>query len=317
MKSKAGVWIALIILSVIIGLAAGFFISKAIAGERIKELEGIIKKQQVTLEEYKNDMKTTENSASKTNEDDEDDEDDGYAWLVPDGSTRTENLASIISDETGFAVSRIDSSKDWVYDAPYEKNVVAESYTPDIGEKKTTTYAKDIVVPYININSADANVANSEIKSMFDEIISTYNKQTYHIRCGYEKHVNDSCLSVYAASRMGVTDIGGLETYTFNIDLKTGKKMSYSDVYKSIGFDDNKIEAKVEAAITEYMRSNQLFESGNAKFLIEEAINNYKQSVKDNTIKYYLSENGNLRIIVEMRFMLGFGGCHSEIVTID
>ena len=65
------------------------------------------------------------------------------------------------------------------------------------------------------------------------------------------------------------------------------------------------------------MRSNQLFESGNAKFLIEEAINNYKQSVKDNTIKYYLSENGNLRIIVEMRFMLGFGGCHSEIVTID
>ena len=64
MKSKAGVWIALIILSVIIGLAAGFFISKAIAGERIKELEGIIKKQQVTIEEYKNDTKTTENSAS-------------------------------------------------------------------------------------------------------------------------------------------------------------------------------------------------------------------------------------------------------------
>ena len=64
MKSKAGVWIALIILSVIIGLAAGFLISKAIAGERIKELEGIIKKQQVTIEEYKNDTKTTENSAS-------------------------------------------------------------------------------------------------------------------------------------------------------------------------------------------------------------------------------------------------------------
>ena len=316
MKSKAGVWVALIILSVIIGLAAGFFISKAIAGERIKELEGIIKKQQVTIEEYKNDMKTTENPASKTNED------DGDARFVPDESTRTKNLASIISDETGFAVSRIDSSKDWVYDATYEKNVVAESYVQEVGEAKTTFYAKDIVVPYININSADANVANSEIKSIFDKIVSTYNKQTHHIKCGYEKYVNDTCISVYAANRMEVTDIGELDAYTFNIDLKTGKKMSYSDVYKSIGYNDNNIETKVEDAIATYMR-NTMADTYNKSYdeeaqrLVEEAINNYKQSVKDNTIKYYLAENGNLRIIVKMRFMDGFGGGHYEVITID
>jgi len=316
MKSKSAIFVLLIVLSIIIGVAGGFFISKMICEQRISKLES-------ELQYYKSNFaKVDENTTKIENPVLKVEEDDNIAPFVPDGTKGNQNLALRLFDETGFAVSRIDSSKDWVYDAPYEKNVVAESYTPDIGEKKTTTYAKDIVVPYININSVDANVANSEIKSIFDKIVSIYNKQTHHIKCGYEKYVNDTCISVYAANRMEVTDIGELDAYTFNIDLKTGKKMSYSDVYKSIGYNDNNIETKVEDAIASYMR-NTMSDTYNKSYdeeaqrLVEEAINNYKQSVKDNTIKYYLAENGSLRIVVKMRFMDGFGGGHYEVITID
>ena len=74
------------------------------------------------------------------------------------------NTSNSNSSDTDTLVSKLDDTKDWVYDAEYTKNVIAESYSTHWND---TYYAKDIVIPYININSSYANNANNEIKEVF------------------------------------------------------------------------------------------------------------------------------------------------------
>ena len=62
----------------------------------------------------------------------------------------------------------INNDKEWIYDAEYTKTVNASSYKTQSG----TYYAKDIIVPYINIKSDYATSANNEIKKVFDDAIN-------------------------------------------------------------------------------------------------------------------------------------------------
>ena len=69
-------------------------------------------------------------------------------------------------------VKKINSSKYWIYDADYEKAVLADSYM--VGS--WPQYVENIKVPYINISSTYASKANQEIKNVFDIAIDTYNE---------------------------------------------------------------------------------------------------------------------------------------------
>lgn len=141
---------------------------------------------------------------------------------------KTKDVTNNSSNSNNNLVSKLDNTKDWVYDAEYTKNVTTNSYSTYYDE---TYYAKDIVVPYININSSYANIANKEIKTIFDDAINSYNKGvndkiTYVNECGYQKYVNNNNLSVLLTYGVGATDIVHPEYYTYNIDLKTGNQLS-------------------------------------------------------------------------------------------
>ncbi len=84
-------------------------------------------------------MDTTNKSDLKTNSENENDNKDN----------NNNNDDDSDSDTQITPVTKIDDTKDWVYDAEYQKNVKADSYATPFH----TYYAKDIVVPYININS--------------------------------------------------------------------------------------------------------------------------------------------------------------------
>lgn len=140
-----------------------------------------------------------------------------------------------------------------VYDAEYEKNVNADSYSTSYN----SYYAKDIVVPFININSSYAILSNNEIKNVFNDAINAYNKgisdkMTYVDTCNYNKYINNDILSVLLTLSIGATDIVRPNYYIYNIDLKTGYKLSYKDVYSFAGFDSNDINAKVEKQLQMY-----------------------------------------------------------------
>lgn len=198
--------------------------------------------------------------------------------------------------ETTKTVKKVDESKEYVYDADYEKNVDADSYTTNYNE---TYYAKDIVVPYINIKTEDATSANTKIKEVFDNAIKRYNdgvnNKTTVVDCNYTKYINNDYLSVLLKFGVGGTDVMYPDYYSYSFNLKTGKKLSYEDVYKLAGFDSSNIESKVEESIKLEMKNNN---SNIEDEWINKSIENYKEALNNNTLEYALSENGELNIVV-------------------
>lgn len=243
-------------------------------------------------------------------------------YKTQNNNTTTNNASN--SDNNSL-VSKLDNTKDWVYDAEYAKNVTADSYSTNY----ETYYAKNIVVPYINVNSSYANTANSDIKKVFDEAIKSYNagvsdKMTYVDECGYKKYVTDNTLSIILTYGVGATDVVYPEYYTYNIDLKTGNQLSYEKVYNIAGLSSSNIDSKVENAITKIMQDKLKdyndggYYPNGADFNTynNESISNYKKSVSDNTLKYFLSENGKLNIVVKLSVPAGTGE-FDTIITID
>ena len=218
-------------------------------------------------------------------------------------------------------VSKVNDSKDWVYDAVYEKDVTADSYSTGY----YTYYAKDIVVPYININSTFAKRSNDEIKTVFDKAIEAYNEgvnnqMTYIKDCNYTKYEDKDMLSVFFQLGVGATDIVQPDYYTYNIDLKTGKELSYEEVYKKAGFTKENIESKAVESITKFVNdtyfNNELAKQMDTEKYVYSTIDNYKESVLDNSIKYYLSKEGNLNVIVKVMIPAGKGE-HTHTIEIS
>lgn len=222
-------------------------------------------------------------------------------------------------------VSKQDESKDWVYDAEYEKNVLADSYKTYYNK---TLYARDIVVPYINIESSYAIKANKEIKKIFNTVIEKYNegvndKTTFVDTCEYEKYFQNNVLSVIFNYGIGATDVVNPNYYSYNIDLKTGEELSFEDIYKIAGFNESNINEKVENAITTIVkeRTSDLTEDNysdgtNFDTFNNASLTNYKNSVMNNTLEYFLSNNNKLNIVVKL--ILPFGSeDFNTIITID
>ena len=148
-------------------------------------------------------------------------------------------------------VSKIDSSKYWIYHAPYDKNVLANSY-----DTAYETYqAKDIVVPYINIDSEDAKKANEEIKKGFDEAINVYNEgvenKTSFVKIVYEKFIDNNLASVNLMFGKGGTDVIRPDYYPYTFDLTTGKLLSFEELYQRFNLNKNQIERKIKEEITD------------------------------------------------------------------
>lgn len=221
-------------------------------------------------------------------------------------------------------ISKLDNNKGWVYDAEYTKNVITDSYSTVFD----TYYSKNIVVPYININSSYSTASNSEIKNVFDDAITNYNKGvndklTYVSECGYKKYVNNKILSVVLTYSVGATDVVHPKYYTYNIDLKTGNQLTYEEIYSFAGFNSSNISLKVEEAITKIMKdkmsrfySNNYPTGTSFDTYNNESINNYKNSIANNTLKYYLSDSGKLNIVVKLSIPAGTGE-FDTIITVD
>lgn len=237
--------------------------------------------------------------------------------------TSTTNTTNTNTD-TNTLVSKIDNTKDWVYDAEYTKNVNADSYSTSF----KTYYSKDIVVPYINVKSTYADNSNSEIKGVFEDAIKTYNsgvsnKTTYVDECGYKKYSNKDSLSVVLTYGVGATDVVHPKYYTYNINLKTGNQLTYEEAYTIAGFTSSDISSKVENAITKVMKdkmssfsSDNYPDGTNFDTYNNQSISNYKTSISNNTLKYFLSDNGKLNVVVKLSIPSGTGE-FDTIITID
>lgn len=156
--------------------------------------------------------------------------------------------------EQSKASKKIDESKPWVYDAEYGKDKAVkkvESFSSD----------KDLIVPYININSEDANKANDEIKNIYEETYSKYGSApsyTIIYSSNYEFYENDNILSIVL--RVGNAVINGgagtSKTYIYNFNLDTLKTATLKEMAILCGFNS---ESDVQNKVKEWeKRQNDL-----------------------------------------------------------
>ena len=149
---------------------------------------------------------------------------------------------------------KLDESKPWVYDAEYGKDKTVkkvESFSSD----------KDLIVPYININSEDANKANDEIKNIYEETYSKYGaapSYTIIYSSNYEFYENDNILSIVL--RVGDAVINGgagtSKTYIYNFNLDTLKPATLKEMAILCGFNS---ESDVQYKVKEWeKRQNEL-----------------------------------------------------------
>lgn len=223
---------------------------------------------------------------------------------------------------------KLDNTKEWVYDAMYTSDITQTSYKVNL----ITYYLKDIKVPYINVNSDDATTINEELESIYNNAISAYKEGlvdglTHVEDCNYLSNIYKNTLSInqilYTNDTIGISNP---KYYMYNIDLKTGSKLSYQKVYKLIGFNNNNIFSKVKGQITSYFTDNYLDfmneedelsnKANNGKTYIENTISNYIDSVNNNTIKFYLDSNNKLNIIIDFAVYIDEGNIDT-VITIN
>lgn len=67
---------------------------------------------------------------------------------------------------------------DALYDLPTDKESYCIAMDYNTMNCLETAYASDLIVPYININSDDAKIANQEIYELYEELIDIFNENS-------------------------------------------------------------------------------------------------------------------------------------------
>lgn len=240
--------------------------------------------------------------------------------LNKDKNNDTEIIDKVDDNNNVNTNVKIDESKDFIYVADYDYDVSSETYSTNF----KTYNVKDIRVPYININSTYASNANKEIENVFRKAIEAFkngikDKSTYVDECNYTYYLDNDVLSVNLWLGVGSTDVVVPDYYTFNFDLKTGNLLSFDEVYRMVGFDPISVNNKIEKTITDKMRETlgTDYPSGtNFDTYNNQSLSNYRNSVSDNSINYFLDKNKNLNVVVKM-VNLSSTGKTNEILTIN
>ena len=189
----------------------------------------------------------------------------------------------------------------------------------------TVQHLEDLKVPYININSDDAKKVNQELEKLYISYAKKFDNNAeqkdedgeYYgpdVMCTqvltYKNFTSNNILSIVTID-YGVCTSQPIQQYhTYNFDLTTGKLLSYKDIYTKVGIKENEMENKVEQAIInkqkEIMKNDDYFET-NFETFKNESITNYKNSIYNNTNKYYLDKDNKLNIITTFSVPAGSG----------
>ena len=137
----------------------------------------------------------------------------------------------------------------------------------------TSNSAGQIKLPYFNVVSKDADIINDKITNIYEY----YKDESVYIN--YRKYEYKDIVFVL----ISVTGDNINEYYTFNISTSDGCTSSYSSVYKKLRLNKTIIEAALRTKVDSEV--------------VEEVVSDYKNSVLNDSIKYYV-EDGILTIIV-------------------
>ena len=184
---------------------------------------------------------------------------------------------------------KIDSTKEWVYNADYNLPTNEDSYY-GFSDHSKLIKASDLIVPYININSSDAKTANQEIYKLYELLINKFNEnlkeKIWFTTVEYSSNINNDIISIMIKTTSAGT-----------FDVTNGNILSYQDAYKLVNINDSTIENVVEQKIKNELKD---YPQSSYEEALNGSIDNYKKSVNDKSIKYYFDSTGKLNVIVTL-----------------
>ena len=196
-----------------------------------------------------------------------------------------------VSTKANSSSLKLNDSKDWVYDADYKTEGAPESYV----FANVQSNLNDTKAPFININSPYAEYCNGEIKEVFDAAVKRYTQgytdpNTFLKQCDYRYWINGDCLSVVMIYWRGGTDNIKPDYYIYNINLKTGAKMSGTEVVEVVSTD---------AYNTLYTNLQKEIDEAGEKNYSEYGTNAVQAFMNDSlAFKYYLQKNDYVRYFI-------------------
>ncbi len=236
------------------------------------------------------------------------------------GNEPTNKIEDKNNDQETLNNIKIDTSKDYVYDATYTKNVNANSYTTDFG----TYNSDDLVVPYININSDDAKEANEELKQTFEIMVEMYNtgvtdKQTY-VENNYDYYLGKDFVSLMFSFGIGGSDVLVPSYFTYNFDLTDGDFLDLDDLTEKFNIKDFKtqVEEAIKHSLEEDLQDlddSNYPEGTNFNSYYEETIDDFEQNLENEAVKFFVDKDGKLNIIVRLSMPIGRGNS-TKVITV-
>lgn len=208
----------------------------------------------------------------------------GYIlYLNNKHNTEINNLNNLKIKETKKL--KKDTTQDYVYDASYIKVYYDNTYD---NNDRIMSY-RDLVVPYINVDTPSVDVINNEIKQYYDKIISIYKSSDDFMTLSYRSYINNNTLSVIL-----ITNIEGKRSYkTYNISLEDGEIYEFGQLLNTFNLKKDYVLDMIEEEIEKYVEDKEYDEK-----YIETNIDIYKNNLKDYTLKYFVDQRNLLNIIL-------------------
>lgn len=252
------------------------------------------------------------------------------------------------NDIDSKSVAKLDESKDYLYDADYTSlytNSITEydrgfndttngqySYPYTIKETEMTVEISDgkqelsdLKVPYINIDSYYAGVANSELKALYIDEAKNFEACAIDVKyrgghgctliLTYKVYKYKDILSVLVINGGTATAPMVLDYKTYNFDLKTGNEITYDEMITRLGYDKNTLLDKEKNLIKTYMDKKVEESPTEGGYDLTKKCGNWSQetdsvtegncyeqaykSLESNTISFFVNEKGNLSFIAK------------------
>ena len=241
-------------------------------------------------------------------------------------------IYGIVNDKDKAKDIKIDTEKEYVYVANYsydneyeefvrnkdkDEIVNIDYYGISVSYRKGTQYLSDLKVPYLNIDSEYAKTANNELEKLYIDYAKKFDACAKLAKdssnsCSeiltYEIYEYNDILSVVVIYSEQYTSVWSLNYNIYNIDLKTGNEIKYSDMIDKLGYDKNTLLDKEKELLKNKMNetwgkygdlSSACDNDGN-KNCYDIANNLLENSINDNSILFFTNTSGNLNIIVTL-----------------
>ncbi len=148
--------------------------------------------------------------------------------------------------------------------------------------------------PYINFDSVYAEDINDDIEDFYDEL-----EKGEDVDTSFKTYSNGNIQSIVVHYNLN----GDNNRYrAYNINKKTGKKVSSEELMKQKNTDIDKIKEKMKSLWMEKAKTSEFYRmriQSDYSTTVEQATNNIINKLTSDNIVLYLNNNGHLCVIYE------------------